>query len=207
VLKANLTRNGDYASPDHQEEDRRLGSRLRAIRKERALSIQALSGRCSLSVGMLSQIERGLSQPSVRSLRLLSVALEVPISDFFAASPASESKSAPFILRKAARRTLHLNPTGVRKDSLAPEAKGSLELYNVTLRAGGTSGPEFYSHEGEKAGLVLTGTLRLWLAEEPFDLTVGDSFRFPSEVAHRFENVSRSDAVVLWVVSAHRVHP
>ena len=154
---------------------------------------------------MLSQIERGLSTPSIRSLRLLSLALDVPISEFFAAQDLPElPKSSPYILRRAARRKLHLTASGVRKEALAPEAKGSLEFYRVTLAAGGTSGPEFYSHLGEKAGLVLTGELRLWLAEEPFDLEAGDSFRFPSEISHRFENVSDVSADVLWIVSAHK---
>ncbi len=188
---------------DHVEEDRRLGSCLRAIRKDRVLSIQALSNRCGLSVGMLSQIERGLSTPSVRSLRLLSVALGVPVSEFFAAPPLRTlPTSTPYVLRNADRRKLHLTPTGVRKESLAPEAKGTLDFYHVALQAGGTSGPEFYSHHGEKAGLILEGGLRLWLAEEPFDLEAGDSFRFPSEIAHRFENVSGRSTNVLWIVSS-----
>src|ERR1700730_17624150 len=69
--------------PDHSEDDRRLGSCLRAVRKERALSIQTLADRCGLSIGMLSQVERGLSTPSIRSLRLLSIPLAVPLLRVF----------------------------------------------------------------------------------------------------------------------------
>jgi transcriptional regulator with XRE-family HTH domain len=186
---------------DHSEDDRRLGSCLRAIRKERALSIQTLADRCGLSIGMLSQVERGLSTPSIRSLRLLSIALDVPISRFFAHSDEEVPIGSPYILRKAARSSLRLTPTGVRKESLTPLGDGVLELYELTLAPGGTSGPEFYSHGGEKAGLVTFGVMRLWLEEEPHLLGEGDSFRFYSQISHRFDNPTREPAGVLWIVS------
>lgn len=188
--------------PDHSEDDRRLGSCLRAVRKERALSIQTLADRCGLSIGMLSQVERGLSTPSIRSLRLLSIALDVPISRFFMQSDGEMPVGSPYILRKVARSSLRLTPTGVRKESLTPAGDGALEFYELTLAPGGTSGPEFYSHGGEKAGVVTFGTLRLWLEEEPHLLGEGDSFRFSSQMSHRFDNPTREPTGVLWIVSA-----
>lgn len=187
--------------PDHSEDDRRLGSCLRAVRKERALSIQTLADRCGLSIGMLSQVERGLSTPSIRSLRLLSIALDVPVSRFFTQSDGEVPVGSRYILRKAARSSLRLTPTGVRKESLTPFGDGALELYELTLAPGGTSGPEFYSHGGEKAGLVTFGVLRLWLEEEPHLLGEGDSFRFSSQISHRFDNPTREPTGVLWIVS------
>ena len=71
------------ASGDGHDE-RWLGLRLKALRRERKLSLHGLAELSGLSTGMLSQIERGLSSPSIRSLRLLGVALRVPISWFFA---------------------------------------------------------------------------------------------------------------------------
>jgi transcriptional regulator with XRE-family HTH domain len=191
-------------SADHAEHDRRLGRQLRAIRKERKLSIQMLADRCGLSIGMLSQIERGRSTPSIRSLRLLSNALDVPVSWFFAQTESQTEGGSRYVLRKSDRKSIRLTPTGVRKESLMPLEEGKLEFYEVTLEAGGTSGPEFYSHGGEKAGLVIFGTLRLWLEDEPHLLNQGDSFRFPSQIAHRFENPTRAKTNVLWIVSAER---
>jgi len=92
------------------------------------VSIQALADRCGLSIGMLSQVERGLSTPSIRSLRLLSIALDVPVSRFFAQSGEDVPVGSPYIIRKAARRSLRLTPTGVRKDSPIPVGDGALEL-------------------------------------------------------------------------------
>src|SRR5512140_2368437 len=54
-----------------------LGSFIRAQRKMANLSLRQLAELTSLSNPYLSQIERGLHQPSVRVLKLISEALDV----------------------------------------------------------------------------------------------------------------------------------
>lgn len=182
-------------------DDRALGLRLKALRRERSLSIQSLAELSGLSTGMLSQIERGLSTPSLRSLRLLGVALGIPISWFFTAPDDGDAPESQYIVRRGHRRLLKLSPTGVMKELLSPSGTGLLELYELVLQPGGSSGADFYSHQGEKAGAVLGGTMRLWLDERPYDLQEGDSFRFPSLLPHRFDNPGRTSARVLWVIT------
>ena len=63
--------------------DQRLGETIRLMRQRAGLSIQEVAKRTGLSSGMISQVERALATPSVRTLRLLSIALGVPISYFF----------------------------------------------------------------------------------------------------------------------------
>lgn len=191
----------------HAEEDRRIGARIRVLRKERKLSIERLAAESGLSVGMLSQLERGLTTPSVRSLRVLGSALGVPISWFFAAGHADDPVESEYIVRSGGRGTLSLTPSGVYKELLTPERPGLIELYELHLKPGGSSGAEFYSHKGEKAGLVLSGTLRLWIDNEPHMLNEGDAFRFPSEIAHRFENPGSGSTRVIWIVAGSGAVP
>lgn len=187
------------------EENLWLGQRIRSIRKERDLSIQALADRSGLSTGMLSQIERGLSTPSVKSLRLLAAALGVPISWFFTAPGPETAPPSPHVVRRESRRVLKLAAIGVRKELLTPAAPGTVEVYDITLQPGCGSGAESYSHPGsEKAGLVLEGSLRLWIEDEPTILATGDSFRFASRLAHRFDNCGREPARVIWIVALQR---
>ena len=184
------------------EEDQRLGLRVRMMRREQKLSVKELAQLASLSTGMVSQIERGLSTPSLRSLRLLSVALSVPMSWFFAVPDHPTQSGSPFVVRRGDRRLLRLTPTGVMKELLSPNTDGRLmEMYELTLEAGGSSGADFYNHEGEKAGIVIAGSLRLWLHEESYVLKEGDSFQFPSSLPHRFDNPGRHLARVLWINS------
>ena len=51
-------------------------------------------------------------------------------------------------------------------------------MYELLLQPGGTSGTDFYSHQGEKAGVVVAGTLQLWLDEQAHLLSEGDSSSF-----------------------------
>jgi transcriptional regulator with XRE-family HTH domain len=179
--------------------DQRLGESVRLLRQRAGLSIQDVANRTGLSTGMISQLERALATPSVRTLRLLSVALDVPISYFFEPRDAEEPQR--YIVRKNDRRLLRLTASGVVKEALTPARKGELELYELTLNPGGSSGADFYRHTGEKAGYVLSGRLRLWLDHEAHILEPGDSFCFPSTVPHMFDNPTQQVARVLWVTT------
>jgi transcriptional regulator with XRE-family HTH domain len=185
------------AGQQPDDSDLRLGESVRLLRQRLGLSIQEVGRRTGLSNGMISQLERGLATPSIRTLRLLSLALQVPISYFF--ENRAEPPAAPYIVRRAQRRLLRLTASGVLKESLAPNIPGEMEMYELTLNPGGTSGPDFVRHQGEKAGYVLAGRLRLWLDHEAHLLEPGDSFRFPSLVPHMFDNPAEEPARIVWI--------
>lgn len=184
---------------DQEQEDRWLGWRLRQARRKRRLSIRELADKAVLSTGMVSQIERGLSTPSLRSLRMLATALEVPVAYFFADSAESKVERR-HIVRSHQRRKLKVPQTGVVQEVISPEGPGSIEIYEIQLEANASSDGEMYSHAGEKAGLVLSGTLGLKLGDEDYVLETGDSFRFPSTMAHRMTNPGQGRAHLIWIV-------
>lgn len=179
--------------------DQRLGETVRLLRQRAGLSIQDVARSTGLSTGMISQLERALATPSIRTLRLLSIALAVPISYFF--EPHETDQTSRYIVRKNDRRLLRLTASGVLKEALTPAEKGELEFYELTLNPGGSSGTDFFQHTGEKAGYVLSGRLRLWLNHEAHELDAGDSFRFPSIVPHMFDNPTQVVARIIWVTT------
>jgi transcriptional regulator with XRE-family HTH domain len=184
---------------DDAAENRWLGQRLRQSRRQRQFSIRELAQKANLSVGMVSQIERGLSAPSLRTLRLLANSLDVPISWFF---PDSQQAMAErrYIVRNDQRRRLNVPHVGVVQEVVSPPDPGAIEIYEIVLEPGSSSGPEAYSHEGEKAGLVLTGILTIQLESDEYTLEAGDSFRFPSTLSHRFANPSGAETRLIWIV-------
>lgn len=179
--------------------DERLGETIRLLRQRAGLSIQDVATSTGLSTGMISQVERALATPSIRTLRLLSIALAVPISYFFEVRETAETSR--YIVRRNDRRLLRLTASGVLKEALTPAEKGELEFYELTLNPGGSSGKDFFQHTGEKAGYVLSGRLRLWLNHEAHELDAGDSFRFPSTVPHMFDNPTQTIARIIWVTT------
>ncbi|APG09175.1 transcriptional regulator with XRE-family HTH domain [Bradyrhizobium elkanii] len=182
--------------------DQRLGETVRLLRQRAGLSIQDVATKTGLSNGMISQLERARAMPSIRTLRLLSIALDVPISYFFETTDPADVQR--YIVRKNSRRLLRLTASGVVKEALTPADEGQLELYELTLNPGASSGTDFLQHTGEKAGYILSGSLRLWLDNQAHLLEAGDSFRFPSIVPHMFDNPTQQAARVIWVTTLRR---
>jgi transcriptional regulator with XRE-family HTH domain len=177
----------------------RVGERIRQQRKTLGLSLQDLARSTSLSVGVLSQIERGISSPSVRALLLISRALDAQPGDFFKESEKSYSNTE-IIVSESDRRVVHYSQ-GVKKELLSPPGLAGVELYLVTMTPGATSGADYYSHTGTESGHVLAGELRLFVEGDQFDLRRGDSFGFRSDLRHKFSNPGKSEATVLWALS------
>lgn len=178
-----------------------VGQRIRDLRRTRAMSLEAVAARTDLSIGFLSQIERGLSSPSLRVLATLADVLGVGIAGLFGAKEDAAAAPDAIVTRERQRAELNLWRTGISKQLLSPAgSEGRLNLFLVHMEPGGSTGDELYTHDGEEAGLVIEGEMKLTVDAESWTLKHGDSFRFASRRPHRFSNPSGdSKAVVLWV--------
>jgi transcriptional regulator with XRE-family HTH domain len=178
-----------------------VGQRIRDLRRTRAMSLEAVAARTDLSIGFLSQIERGLSSPSLRVLATLADVLGVGIAGLFGAKENDAAAPDAIVTRERQRAELNLWRTGISKQLLSPAgSEGRLNLFLVHMEPGGSTGDELYTHDGEEAGLVIEGEMKLTVDAESWTLKHGDSFRFASRRPHRFSNPSSdSKAVVLWV--------
>ena len=187
--------------PTEPAMDVAVGRRIRDLRRVRQFSLETVAARTNLSIGFLSQIERGLSSPSLRVLATLADVLGVGIAALFGASPSADGTSDQVVTRGLQRPELKLWRTGVSKQLLSPaSADNKLNLFLVHLEPGGSTGDELYTHDGEEAGLVLDGEMMLTVDSETWSLKTGDSFRFASRRPHRFSNPAQdAKAVVLWV--------
>lgn len=178
-----------------------LGLQVRDLRKTLRLSLQQLADKSGLSTGLLSQIERGLTSPSIRSLRQISEALGVTPARFFHEEAPPPPEEIGRIVRRGQGRLLRLSATGVAKWLLTPDLSGELEMLLVEIQPGGKSGDELYTHKGEECGYVVSGAMRLWVEERCYLLAEGDSFRFRSTTPHRFENAAETMTNVIWIIT------
>ncbi len=193
------------ANPDRGV-DHAVGQRIRELRKRRGLSLEMVAASTGLSIGFLSQIERGLSSPTLRALTSLADATGVGIADLLQDS-SSLSDHPPTITRGGGRTDVVMWKSGIRKAVLAAGVAAPSARFAFTVldfEAGASSGVEFYSHRGEEAGYVVEGRLLLAFATGPsWTLDPGDSFHFDSERPHRFENaVGRRTVVVMLNLNA-----
>ena len=134
-----------------------------------------------------SQIERGLSSPSLRVLATLADVLGVGIAGLFGAKETAGTAPDAIVTRERQRAKLNLWRTGISKQLLSPAGSdGRLNLFLVHMEPGGSTGDELYTHDGEEAGLVISGEMKLTVDAESWTLKQGDSFRFASRRPHRF---------------------
>jgi len=178
-----------------------VGARLRALRVERGLSVNELALRAGVSAGTVSQVERNKANPSVRILERLRQALSVPLTALLEGDDAISDPVVGDFVRKAGERPLFdVGKHGMQKELLSPHGDHDLKMMIILLPAGAGS-DEVLVGVGEKAGLVLEGTVVLNVGDRRSVLQAGDSFQFNSAVPHSVRNESGEMARVLWVMN------
>jgi len=185
----------DRPAPEAGDADLRVGRRLRALRLERNLGLAELAQRAGISVGALSQIERGLSSLRVRVLWPLAAALDIEPHSLLT----DEAKEASdlYVVRAAARRAMPVWSEGIGKQLLSPPG-ATLTGLMVKVEPGGGSA-EAYAHAGHEFGLVLAGEVELTVDTVVYRLKAGDSFAFKSTLTHAFRNHGTERCEILWV--------
>jgi transcriptional regulator with XRE-family HTH domain len=175
--------------------DAHVGARIRALRLERRLRLQQLAEHTKLSIGFISQIERGISSPSLSALTHLADALDVGLAQLFD-TPRATASAGQIVVRTAARGKLVAWRAGIYKQLLTADSPERFSFYLMTMEPAAGSGTDLYAHQGEEAGFVMQGKLKLTVEDRSWMLARGDSFHFPSERPHRFENAARGRTVV-----------
>lgn len=173
-----------------------IGHRMKELRIQYGLTQQELADRSELSKGFISQLERGLTTPSIGTLLDIIQCLGTTPAEFFA-----ESGPEQIVFKKEDYFEKINGETNAVIEWIIPNAqKNSMEPIRLTLKPGGVS-EELLPHEGEEFGYVLKGTVKLVFGTQKYTLHTGESFAFPSTKKHRLENPGKYDAVVLWVTT------
>ncbi len=176
-----------------------LGTRIRGLRKRRGMTLAELAGLSELTAGYISQLERNLAYPSIPALFNIARSLGVTIQWFFASEANTNPEDDGVVVRKNSRLSVHYED-GIVDHLLTPTPNRQLEMLHSRFPPG-TYSQQSYSHEGEEAGYLLSGSFELWVGERHFQLNEGDSFSFSSQEPHRYGNTGEVDAVVTGVIT------
>lgn len=161
-----------------------LGNQIRTLRKRQKLSIDAMASAIGRSAGFLSQLERGMSKPTVDDLMRIAVVLDVPQHMFF--SPAKPDERG--VVARAADRRVMRFANGITDYLLSPGLGNEAVVYLTVMEPGADTGEEGFSQSGEETGYVIEGKLELWVGKQKFELDAGDCFCFSSTTPHRCRN-------------------
>ena len=176
----------------NQIEPAKIGHLVRKCRQQRKMTLQTLSEKAGVSVGYLSQVERGNATPSLGTLAQVAVALDLGL-DYFVARP----KPKDSVTYAATRPKFSLAESSVTYEALSGEFPGhELSSYIMNCPPGFES--ETFQHEGEEFIFVLSGKIAQTLDDEVFTLGVGDSLHFDGMTKHSWKTIGDSPARILW---------
>ncbi len=205
-----------------------LGPRLRRVREQRGWSARELARRISCSPSLISQIERGVSAPSVGMLYALATELSTSLDFLFGVGPAEggttmtahrAGRSRPAVVapsdppapgwpaghgimqRAGRRRTIDL-ASGVRWERLTPGPDERVDFLEVVYEPGGhsTDARRALRHDGYEYGLIMSGRLHARVGFESYELGPGDSLAFDSSIPHEYWNSTGGEVRAVWAV-------
>lgn len=189
---------------------RAVGRRIRALRKERGLSLKELSEKAGLSTSFLSLVERGRSSIALTSLSNVARALDIGLASLFAPVPPDKRpKTLPYVSRAhedgPEDDRLPIIAAILSRDRsykmLSPRAPG-LALEPILVEVRPNSGEyEPFTHEGEEFAFVLSGEMVYIVEGEEYRLGAGDGIHVRSTVSHAIRNDTQEPVRVLWVLT------
>jgi transcriptional regulator with XRE-family HTH domain len=172
-----------------------LGQRIREVRQKKGMTLREAAVAADVSESFLSQVERGLANPSVASLRRIADAMHERVASFFV----GEAPSGMLVRVKDRRRLVH--PMGMLEDYLlTPPTARKLQIIYCVAGPGEGSGHERYTHVAdEECVIVLSGRLEVGLGDETYRLESGDALLLDPTNPHSFHNPGPEPATMLWV--------
>lgn len=174
-----------------------IGQKIKYYRTIKKLTIKELAANAQITTSMLSQIERGQANPSLNTIRLLSVALDEPIFRFFVDEQDMSVRDE--IVRADKRR--QIIEESVQYELLTPDTNGALEMMQMKVVPGRYSNELLMAHIGEEVAFVTSGPIQLLLENETCTLNTGDSVRIKSSIKHRWYNPGEKDALVVFAIT------
>ena len=187
-----------------------IGDRLREERTKAGISQRELARRLGLSASLISQLESGVSKPSVGTLYAIVTELGLSLDRMIRGDDyheedvsvhvRSDGEPSPLV-RSGDRQSIDL-ASGVRWEELTATSEEGVDFLYATYEVGGASTPDesLMRHHGREYGYVIAGTLGIEIGFQEYELRPGDSIAFDSTLPHRLFNKGEVPVQAIWFV-------
>ena len=172
-----------------------IGKKVEKFRKVKGLSSSELAKIAEITPSMLSQIERGLANPSIQTFKVLAKALDVPTFSFLL----EETDTKDLVVRSTERKKMIVD--NLSYELLSPDFTGTLATAIMNIPPNSSSSESLLEHRGEEVAFVLEGKIHVFLNEEEYVLHTGDSVKIPAYMKHKWVNPFTETATILFSVT------
>lgn len=164
-----------------------LGTRVKTLRRERKLTLEALSTRSGVSRAMLSKVERAEKSPTLSIVVRIARGLGINLSDLLGAKP---DQSEVSIIRAADRLVFNDPQSGLQREMLSPlHTNNGIEILMHRIPPGKSSGVlPAYAVPTEKYVMVQEGELTLNIGGKSYVVGEDDTIHFAIKSSYSFEN-------------------
>ncbi|UGY94401.1 helix-turn-helix domain-containing protein [Streptomyces gobiensis] len=164
---------------------RQVGPRLRRLRTQRGVALTALAEATGISKSTLSRLESGQRRPSLELLLPIAQAHQVPLEELVGAPEVGDPR-------------VRLTPSNVNGNRVLPLTRqpGPLQAFKMVIPAARKT-PDLCDHEGYEWLYVLSGSLRLILADHDLVLGPGEAAEFDTRLPHWFGSTGNGPVEIL----------
>lgn len=203
-MKDRIVAQDETAETTSQDINTRIANRVRALRTELGLTLDALAAQSEVSRSMLSLIERGESSPTAVVLDKIATGLGVPLASLFDDGGAPSNP-----LSRRADRTPWRDPDSgyVRRNISPANFPSPIHIVEVTLPAGASVAYETGARETSihQQIWVQEGAIELTLSSVTYHLSADDCLAMQLNETTTFRNRTDQPARYLVVLASDPV--
>lgn len=194
-----------------------IGTRVRNERRKQGFTLEQIATRTGLSKSYLSNLERGLTEPTVSVLKKISAKLQISLVELFGEDednsnelgyPEQNNGGRPSrfisdvkVVHPDQRKTFTLPGSSLTYELLTPDLNRQFESYRFTAEPGEKMGEEpMTDPPGEKFALVLKGNMETTIQDQVYTLGPGSAVYFPAHYPHSWRCIGDDPLEVIVVV-------
>jgi transcriptional regulator with XRE-family HTH domain len=184
-----------------------LGEMIRSRRVAQKMSLAQVAEVAGVSTSFVSQVERGVANPTLSTLKSLVEAIGSSVGSLLEDDPSADgvaqvrSDTGIAVLRAGQRRRIVYPGSAIANELLSPSLQRKMEIIWVEAAPGASSGGHPHMHEGEECGIVISGQMHFKVGDTDCVLGPRDAIYFSSDIPHQWENVGDEPLVAIWIIT------
>jgi transcriptional regulator with XRE-family HTH domain len=189
-----------------QDINSRIASRVRALRADRGMTLDALAAKCDVSRSMISLIERGESSPTAVVLEKIATGLGVPLATLF-----DDLSTSPNPVSRRDDRAPWRDPQSgyVRRNISPANFPSPIQIVEVVLPAGASVAYETGARDMSihQQIWVQEGSIEVTLGSVTYHLSEDDCLAMRLNEPTAYRNRTRKPARYIVIVATERSRP
>ncbi len=173
-----------------------IGSRIKQFRLAKGMTLKDIEDRAKVSATHVSEIERGMTSPTVGALAKIAAAMDTDVAYFVEKRNISKIS----VVRKSDRKAMQFKDWGATYHSLTSDIPNlKISFLEVELEPGIKRPEETSKHDGEEFALVTKGVMEIIIGDEKYILKEGDSIHYKATKPHAMRNIGDAKCRAIWV--------